>query len=777
VTDSTRSRAHPAVRHTAVAAVVLVVLALLGFGVSRVRVDTGIGSFVPRGDASYGALERRDVDFGADPVVVLLRGTSQDGLLADADQLTRLVGLEGALSRLPDVAVVYGPGTVLNQTAGAIRDVLVQMAGARDALQNTVRAGSRAQGKTRAEVEADVRRALAGFDARYGSLVATAMPMGLPSLRNRKFVASVLFDADGNPRPEWRFLAPTAKSATLLVRPRAGLDQAGTERLVERVRRTVRAAGLQTAPPVVTGLPVLSSAVARRAGHEAPRLGALALAGVGLVLFLVPWSRRRRDRLRPLLAVALGTVSTLAVFGLLGRPLSLGVVAFLPIVLGIGSDFPIYLSQPARRRPVLTAAAGAILAFASLGLSQLPFVREFGLALALAVAATVGWALVLRVRWTEVEPVAFGPAVVPGTTAPRSSSALLKAAVVAAVLAAVAGWVLLPGNRIESRPDQLASGLPELTDVAKAESTLGFSGELSIVVRGPQVLTPDLLRWSTQAESAIVSRHGDELRPLLTMSRLLQFLGDDPNAEQVSAGASLLPPYLLDAVVSGGDKVTSSTYGVALDDVAAQRRLIDDIRRELPAPPPGYQVDVVGLPVVAASGLTAMSMSRYLIGLGGLVAAVLVVLVGLRSRRVAVMVAASALLSAGWVYLALRLATGVLNPLTLAAGALITVTACEFTVMLHGSGQTRWLRRSVATSAAAGTVGYLCLALSDLAVLRSFGIVLAAGVVSSYAAARLVVALAGSRPPAAATSAPATAASGENRASRAFTDEEMLSCR
>lgn len=759
MTERTTNRRHPAVRHTAAAAVVLAVVSVLAFGMSRVRIDTGIGSFVPRGDASYGALQRRDVDFGADPVVVLLRGTSQDGLLADADQLTRLVKLEGDLARLPDVAVVYGPGTVLNQTAGAIRDVLVQMSGARDGLRNNVRAQALAAGRSPAEAREQVQQALAQFDRRYGSLLAAAMPMGLPSLRNRKFVASVMFDADGNSRPEWRFLAPTARSATLLVRPREGLDQAGTERLVERVRRTVRGAGLKTAAPVVTGLPVLSSAVAKRAGHEAPRLGALALAGVGLVLFLVPWSRRRRDRLRPLLAVGLGTATTLAVFGLLGRPLSLGVVAFLPIVLGIGSDFPIYLSQPARRRPVLTAALGAVLAFATLGLSPLPFVREFGLALALAVAATAGWALLLRVRLAEVEP-AFVDVTVrlsPGR------GPWLRAAAVIGVLAALAGWVLLPGSRIESRPDQLAKGLPELADVAKAESALGFSGELSIVVRGRHVLTPELLRWSTRAEDAISSRHGDELRPLLTMSRLLQFLGSDPSEQQVAAGSSLLPPYLLDAVVGGGGDVASSTFGVTLDDVSAQRRLIRDVRRELPPAPPGYDVEVVGLPVVAASGLSAMSMSRYLIGLGGLAAAAAAVGIGLRTRRAALLVVASALLSGGWVYLGLRLAGGALNPLTLAAGALITVTACEFTVMLQGSGHARWLRRSVAVSAAAGTVGYLCLALSDLAVLRSFGLVLAAGVVCSYVASRLVVALAGAHP----TVVAATAAAPTARAERA----------
>lgn len=749
-------------------------LAVLAAGLSRVTVDTGISSFVPRGDAAYEHLAQRDEDFGGDPVVVLLDGTSRDGLLLDPDQLGRLVALEGTLARLPDVAVVYGPGTVLNQTATGVRNVLLQMVGRRDGLENTTRARAEAEGRSRAGVEAAVRRTLAVFDRRYGALVAEAMPMGLPSLQNKRFVASVMLDQVGEPRPEWRFLAPSAKSATLLVRPRAGLDQEATERLVSRVRDAVDGAGLTTDEPVVTGVPVLTSAVAAKATQEAPVLGAVALVGVGLILLLFPWSRRRRDRLRPLLAVALGTSSTLAVFGLLDRPFSLGVVAFLPIVLGIGSDFPLYLSQPTERRRVLVAAAGAVLAFATLALSQLPFVREFGLALALGIAATVGWAMVLRVRLPEVEPVGAG-----SVTRPRGSRHVIRVVALVAVVAAVAGWVLLPGNRIESRPDQLARGLPELVDVERAEAALGFTGELSLVVRGPDVLTPEVLAWSLRAEDALVSAHADDVRPLLTIGRLLEFLGPDATPDQVRAGSSLLPPYLLDAVVGPEGKVASSTFGIELDDVEAQRRLVEEIKAGLPAPPEGYAVEVVGLPVVAASGLSAMSASRYLIGLGGLLVAVLAVGVGLRSRRLAAMVGASALLSAGWVYLGVRLTGGELNPLTLAVGALITVTACEFTVMLQGHDRARWLGRSVAVSATAGTVGYLCLALSDLAMLRSFGLVLAAGVASSYVASRLVVALArdrAGRAPAPADADVGSAASPASFTIRAEHPEESLSC-
>lgn len=723
----------------------LAVAGLVALGLARLSIDTGISSFVPRGDESYDQLEQRDEDFGGEPIVVLLKGTTPNGLLIDTTQLPRLVGLEGELSRLPDVAVVYGPGTVLNQTAKSVRDVVLQISGARDRTENTARAQGRADGLAGAELNGYIQRQVAGFDRRYGALIASAMPMGLPSLSNPKFVASVLFDETGEPRTEWKFLAPTAKSATLLVRPREGLDQAGTQRLVDRVRSTVREAGLETEDPVITGVPVLTSAVASSATGEAPRLGLIALVAVGLVLLLVPWTARRRDRLRPLVAVGLGTTTTLAVFGLLGRPVSLGVVAFLPIMLGIGSDFPIYLARQARRRVVLTAATGATLAFASLALSPLPFVREFGLALALGLVATVGWAVALG-RMTRSGQVGVdGAAAVVVTARERSRVSRRVVTVVAgaAVLAAGLGWSVLPSLDVSSQPAELAGGLPEVADVERAEKSLGFTSEVTLVLRSDDVLTPETLRWASDVEAQLLREHGDVLRPLLTLNRLLEFLGKDPTAEQVVAGAQLLPAYLVEAVVGDDGRVGAMTFGLRLDDVAEQRELIEQIRAELPPPPDGVDAQWVGLPVVAASGLDAVSASRWTIGLGGLLVAALVVGAGLRAWRTGVLVAATALIASGWVHLAVFLADADVNPLTLAVAALITVTACEFTVMLtEDRAHARKLGLAVTVAASAASLGYLILVTSELAVLQSFGWVLTFGVASSCAAAWLVTSVA-----------------------------------
>ncbi|MFB9729513.1 MMPL family transporter [Haloechinothrix salitolerans] len=730
--------------HSRVIATTLIgVLSVLAVGgLLQVRIDTSMRSFLPAGDPAYEQMEAKAREFGGDPVVVLLESEQPRQLILEQDKLLRLLRLEGKLDQLPDVADVYGPATILNQTAGSAQNLLARLSGHRDALRNLAVENAKERGADDAEAEQAGGDAVARFDERYGTLLVKGLPAGLPTLRNPKFVASVVFGDNSEPRPQWRAVVPDTRTVAVLVRPRANLDQGAAGRLTDAVRSTVDDAGLG-AETTVTGVPVVASGLSDRAQQEMPVLGAVAVVAVGIVFVALPWSRRRRARLRPLAVALGGTALTLAAFGWLQHPLSLGVVAFLPILMGIGSDYPFYLSQPGhRRRVVVTAVAGAT-AFASLALSPLPFVRELGIALAVGVLVILGLALVVRRM--------FGP--VPGAdldssgedAAPRPVRHRWWPRLVAlglAVLIAGLGWAALPRIGIEARPDQLADGLPELADVRTAERVLGSSSELSIVLRGDDVLSTQALAWTRQTQEALVREHGDQLHPIVSIADLLRFLGSDPSASQLSAAIRLLPSYLTSAVAVPDGSAALMTFGVAPKDVDRQRKLVEDIRRTMPPPPPGIDAEVVGIPVLTSRGLDLVSGGRTLINLTGIALVGLVLALGLSRRKDAAWAVLTVLLAIGWVLALVWLLAGSLNPLTVAIGSLTTATGCEFAVMMTGRGRSAagaW--RRVGIAALAATAGYLVLALSGLALLREFGVLLAAGVVCSYLAALLVTGL------------------------------------
>lgn len=728
--------------------VLLALVALTAAGVSRVKVETGVESFLPSSDPSVQRYTELARSFGGDPIVVLLRAPQAPGLL-DRDVLPHVLGLEGQLSQLPDVASVYGPATTLNQLASQSQKLLAELTGRRDGLQRAAAITARQRGEDPA---AAANAAVAAFDARYGPLIVQGLPVGLPTLRNQRFIDHSIMGSGGEPRPQWRYVVPDNRSLAVLVRPREGLDQAGTEQLVAAVNDTVARAQLP-AEATVSGVPAITASLGVAVDREAPVLGAVAVVAIGLCLFLVPWTRRRR-RLIPLAVTLAATAATLAVLGWIGRPVSLGVVAFLPVLVGLGSYYPTYFARGARPRTVVVVAAGTAAGFGALLLSPLPFVRDLGstLALGVAFAVALGWFVYRPGGWAGPDRPA-DPGATTGTDAPAEPGAGPVArpgrsrlvAVVLAGLVAVGGWATLPFLPLQTSVDALSAGLPAVSDATRVEQILGSGGELAVVLRSTDgkgdVLTPQAWTWMTTAQQSIVRLHGDQARPALSAPTLLSFLGPTPDQEQIRAGVRLLPPYLTGAVLRPDGQVAVLSFGVRLDDLDRLRELTDAITAELPPAPPGFVAEVSGLPAVAVQGYKLVSTDRYLAGTAGLVAAALVLGVGLRHRRDALRAALAAVLATG-ANLFLLWGFGIpLNPLTVALGSLTAAVGCEFTVMTCDAVRTRdpRLRTAVTLAALTSGTGFAVLALSDLALMREFGLLLALSVLLSHLAARVVV--------------------------------------
>ncbi len=688
------------------------VAALVAVGVGRLTVSTDYSAFLP--DEGRAAHDLRDVaeSFGGDPIVVMLEVDDQNGLL-EGERLAGLLALEGALAGLRDVAVVYGPATTLNQTAIQVQSLLATISGRRDGLR-----------------EADRKKDLERFERRYGALLVRGMPAGLPTLRNDGFIRSVVYGADGLPRAQWRQFVPDAHAVAVLVRPRAGLDQSGMQRVVEEVRRTTeQAADVQADEVTVTGVPVLTVNLADQVRGELPLVGVAAGLLVAGALILSRWRRRVLPRLLPLAPMLAAVAVSLSWFGWRGTPLSLGAVLFLPLILGIGSYYPVYLAQRGHRRTVVTVAAAAAGAFGCLLASPVQFVQDLGLAMVLGIVVITGLSL-LMYRSVKVGPAAEdASAAVP--PARRSFSKPARAAVAIALAApALLGWLALSSIDLEASPDTLLTGTAGFGDAVAVEERMGFAGELDIVLDGDDVLDPTALAWLRETEQGILREHGDRLQPVVSPGQLLAFLGDDPTASQIDAAMRLLPAYITSAAVTvSGDRALIA-MGADLDDLGEQQRTIASIERRLDDAPEGYTARVTGIPVLAADGYDVLVRDRHWTNLAGIAVAGLVLAAGLRHRRDAARAVAAALLATGWGLLVVALIGTALNPITVALGSLTAAVGCEFAVMLAEARRTgdRRLRRSVLIAAAVSAAGYSALSLSGLDLLRQFSATLVAAV-------------------------------------------------
>jgi predicted RND superfamily exporter protein len=703
-----------------------ILIVLVGIGLSKVSINAGVDSFVPPGDRTMAETDRVAESFGGDPIVVLLE-TKKAGDLLSSVNVPALVRLEGRLAALDNVATVYGPGTILNQIAGQAQDLLAELVGERDA--------ARARGGEAAVQE---------FDDRYVPLLGLGIPGGLPTLRNEDFIRNVVFDKAGEPRPQWNFVVPNDSAVAILVRPNPGLRQDEVQRLVKQVESTVAKREVKDASARVSGVPTIVAALGERIHRDALVLGGLALLGVGAWFLFSPWTSRRR-RLLPLGVSLAGTALTLAAAGWSGVSMSLGVVAFLPVLLGVGSDFMIYLISRVSRRLVVVAAMATSASFGALIGTPISAVRQLGWTLSIGVLVTlVVSLLVTRLFLSDDEPSEpLAESAV--ETRPVPARRIRVLAAVGAALVATIGWAALPHLGLDANFRTLAQHLPAYGDARHVQEVMGSSGEVAIALSGKDVMSPQSFAWMRKAEAKIITEHGDEVRPILSPPSLFQFLGPAPSESQIKAALRLLPSYLTSSVIRSDRQMAVMSFGVDIEDAVELGHLRDDIRAGLPPVPPGTTVRLVGLPLVAVSSYDSLSGNRFVNAGLGIVAAGLVLAIGLARRRDALLAVGSATLTTGFIMLAMYLFHVGLNPITAAVGSLAAAVACEFTVVLADAERRGHSHRSVRLAAAASATGYLVLAASGVASIRSFGLLLAVTVIVAAATAQFVVWVAGVR--------------------------------
>jgi len=446
----------------------------------------------------------------------------------------------------------------------------------------------------------------------------------------------------------------------------------------------------------------------------------------------------------------------------------------------------------ARGGPVIATAVLATAAgFLVLLLSPIPMVRGFGLllvvgiAVAFALALTAGLATLSMARRAAPGSGAAGDAErqLPGADSLARARARLAAAgarsrawgrsalaasiaapgrvLAAALVLAVAGWIA--GTRTELVSDirqLLPANLPELQDVDRLEEITGQSGDVYVTVDAPDLADPAVVAWMSDFEQRLLARHGysaetescqageAELCPGTTLATL--FAGQEaPSRGQISGLLDLLPQYFSQAVVKreeGSDAGTALIgFGIRVMPFDEQKALIDDIRAQLDPPgtgsdpPPGVEVSVVGLPVLAADANAALGGNRYLLTGAGIVAIALALLAVYRSARRALVPLIPIVLATGWSSLVVEAAGVPLNPMSATLGALVVAIATEFSVILAarfheereaGRSVGEALRRTysrtgtaVAASGATAIAGFAVLIAADVRMLRDFGLV------------------------------------------------------
>jgi hydrophobe/amphiphile efflux-3 (HAE3) family protein len=553
---------------------------------------------------------------------------------------------------------------------------------------------------------------------------------------------------------------------------------------------------------VVSGAPVVVDGLARALSEALLVLFAAALVVMALTLLAVFRSRLRLLPLGLALAAAgivfglfglLGGSLTMASIAALPILIGLAVDYAIQFQARFDEAWGDFVAQGGQKPPhpaaaevaraaataggptIATASLATAAGFLALQLSPIPMVRTFGLLLVVGVAVafllalTMGFAaLSLRQEGSTRGPrLGAGAKRLFGRIRPPEHFLSLALShpqrVLGVALAlAVLGWGL--GTQIETSSDirELApQDLPAVRDLNRLQDTTGVSGALDISVEAPDLADPATIAWMDAFKQRVLRANGfagenpscldADVCPGPALSDFLTRGGGELTRSGIEETLAALSPYALRQVApidprtgQVGHRALLS-FGIRAQSLEDQQALIERVRAEIGepgtpgGPPAGVEVQLAGLPVVAAESAADVSASRYWLTVAGLLAVAVALLAVYRSPRRALVPLLPTLLATGWASLVLWLSGIPLNPMSAALGALTIAIATQFGVMLAGRfhdhrqagcGTEEALRlaygrtgAAVLASGATAIAGFAVLIVSDVQMLRDFGFV------------------------------------------------------
>jgi hydrophobe/amphiphile efflux-3 (HAE3) family protein len=433
---------------------------------------------------------------------------------------------------------------------------------------------------------------------------------------------------------------------------------------------------------------------------------------------------------------------------------------------------------------IATAALATAVGFLVLLLSPVPMVRGFGvllvvgIAVALALALTAGTAVLAlaerRRGWAPLASSARGAgelvdAVRTGLgrvlaplwrVAERVGRAVLRAGMarpgrVLAVGLAVAaiGWGLDSQTEVVSDINRLVpQDLAAVANLGALQRSTGVAGEIDVVIeaRAPADLTdPKVVAWMRAYQQGLLKAHGysadrgcgrADLCPALSLPDLFRTEAAASSRARVRALLDAVPAYFSQAVITADRRTANLAFGVRLMPLDRQQAIVEDMRRRLD-PPAGVTAHLAGLQVLGAQANHTLSdpLRRFATLLAGLAAVGLALLAVYRRWERAWVPLAPIALATGWSALVLWALRIPLNPMSATLGALVIAISTEFAVLLSarfreeraaGHAAERALERTYAStgravlaSGATAIAGFAVLALSDVQMLRDFGLV------------------------------------------------------
>ncbi len=614
-----------------------------------------------------------------------------------------------------------------------------------------------------------------------------AFPPSSQVFSNPAWVQFVLHNPSGTIRTAVTGFFPNDQHAAMFVVLHGPLSINAEARAAKGVLAIVNSAHFENATTMTTGVPALLESINNYLKGGMLTLGAIAgaiMALVLLVFFTVRW------RLLPFVIVAVGLAWGFGLVGYFGIPLSLGSIAGLPTLLGIGIDYAIQMHSRIEEEVVLDRSAhpiqaaarslgpallvvtvDAVLAFVALWFSRVPMIRQFGELLVIGIIAVCIFSI--------VGPLAFlGIREYRSPTRGKDFSTGRMARMVvwlgslppkSAVPLALASLVIFTGGlavegRIHLQTDPIQWINPNSTagrQINDLRKETGANNELGVMVTTPNPFSNETVDFVAHLGREQLSRYPGAVFPALGIVNVVDQLTEIPGTtfvpatgSEVAAVYALAPPNVRRAMVGEGGHALNLIFRAKTPTITGLTPMVHALEHST-ATPAGIHVMPGGIAVVGVGLLDNLASSRTLLTYLALLFVGVWLAIRLRSITRSLLSLVPVLIAVGSVALIAYGLNLQLSPMTAVSGPLVVAACTEFTSLIllrfveergRGLGPReavdvagRRTGRAFMVSAMTAVVGIGVMATSSMPLLRGFGTMVALNVAVALAAALVIL--------------------------------------
>ncbi len=789
-------------KHAGIVSLVGLLLTVgLGFGITKLQFATGQDSYLNKSDQVYKDSVAYQNLFGGEAMLTLITmkpGHSVDELFTVPASQAKLDAFQTKVRDSGQVVGVVGPTTVMQLSEALLKsptgNPLPIDAVAGKAILNAISEATahlaalqkaHAPAAQIAVAQRDVALRTADNNATIARL--TKIPVAQRNLANPAWVKFLLYDNTGNIRKPLLTFIPDKTHAQIVTRLKGNEDIVTEGKASTLVQNDAKSLTFPDATVTTTGASVLLKNLNDYLKGGIFTLGAIAIAIMVLILLLffdVRW------RLLPLGVILIGVVWAFGLAGYLHIPLTVVTIAGLPVMLGVGIDYAIQMHARVEEEVIIDRSAhpiqetarnlgpallvvtfDAIFAFAALYFAKTPMIRDFGLLLAVGIAAICLCSIIAPLAFLGIREYksptkgrdyregALGRFVVRlGSLPAKAGPALILLAIIIFF-----GGLFTEGRLVlQTDPQQWVNQHSQvIKDLNVIKAQTGSNSELGVFVQTKNVFSQQTVDFTDAFTQRQLRVHKGELLTANSMVGIISDLLDvpgatheGPRASDVEAAYKVAPADIRASTVSVAGSALNIDFRAGAQSLEKQRVLVNQIEASTHAPP-GTRATPSGLAVVGVGLLVNLESGRVTLTYLSIAFVFLFLCVRLRSVVRSLLSLVPVLIAVGTASLVAFSLSLKLSPMTAVGGPLVIAACTEFTSLIllrFVEERNRGLEPQEAVDVTAARTGRAfivsgmtaisgvgVLSASSLPLLRDFGIIVALNVAVALLSALVVL--------------------------------------